>query len=112
MTNKKDKQFPNQNRLEEVKKRLSSPEVLGSSLLPENATEIDRTKYKACEMIIRFRRQSGLKQKELAIRLGIDESRMSEILHYKIEGFTLDRLVGYAQTLYPNLKLSLELIAA
>jgi hypothetical protein len=32
---------------------------------------------------------------------------MSEILHYKIDGFTLDRLVGYAQMLYPKLKLDL-----
>ena len=99
--------FPSRKRLDEVRNRLSNPKVLGSSLLPDNASQIDRAKFKACEAIIKFRRKNDLKQKELATRLGIDESRMSEILHYKIEGFTLDRLVSYAQVLYPNLKLDL-----
>ena len=110
MKNKKDSLFPSRKKLDEIRERLSDPSVLGSSLLPENASQIDRAKFKACEAIIKFRRKNNLKQKDLALRLGIDESRMSEILHYKIDGFTLDRLVNYAQVLYPNLKL--DLIAA
>ncbi len=96
--------------MDEIRRKLSDSRVLGSSLLPEKATQIDRAKFKACEAIIRFRRKNDLKQKDLAQRLGIDESRMSEILHYKVEGFTLDRLVGYAQVLYPNLKLDLTAV--
>ena len=107
MKNKTDSTFPSRKRLDEVRKRLSDPSVLGSALLPDNASQIDRAKFKACEVIIKFRRKNDLKQKDLAARLGIDESRMSEILYYKIEGFTLDRLVNYAQILYPDLKLDL-----
>src|SRR5579859_4003907 len=101
------KKFPDAKRLKEVRDRLSREDVMGSSLLPENASEVEKTKYKACEMIIRYRQTHDLKQKDLATKLGIDEARMSEILHYKIEDFTLDRLVGYAQALYPSLKLNL-----
>ena len=107
MKNKMQSVFPSRKRLAEVRKRLSDPSVLGSSLLPSNATQIDRAKFKACEAIIKFRQKNALKQKDLAQQLGIDESRMSEILHYKTDGFTLDRLVSYAQELYPNLKLDL-----
>jgi predicted XRE-type DNA-binding protein len=107
MKNKSEAPFPNRKRLDEVWRRLSDPKVLGSSLLPDGASQIDRAKFKACEAILKYRRKHGLKQKELAERLGIDESRMSEILHYKIDGFTLDRLVSYAQVLYPDLKLDL-----
>ena len=107
MKSKTDSMFPSRKRLDEVRKKLSDSNVLGSSLLPDNATQIVRAKFKACEAIIKFRRKNSLKQKDLAQRLGIDESRMSEILHYKTEGFTLDRLVSYAQVLYPNLKLDL-----
>ena len=99
--------FPSRKRLDEVTKKLSDPKILGSSLLSEDATQIDRAKFKACEAIIKFRQKNNLKQKELALRLEIDESRMSEILHYKIDNFTLDRLVNYAQILYPNLKIDL-----
>ncbi len=81
---------------------------LGRSLLSDDASEVERAKYKACEIIIRYRQNAGLKQKDLARLLANDEARMSEVLHYRIENFTLDRLIGYAQTLYPRLKLSLE----
>ena len=107
MEQKDGKKFPDAKRLKEVRDRLSREDVMGSSLLPENASEVEKVKYKACEMIIRYRQNNGLKQKHLATKLGIDEARMSEILHYKIEIVTLDRLVGHAQALYPNLKLNL-----
>lgn len=102
------KSFPSQKRLDDVRKHLSKKSVLGSSLLPSNASIVDIVKYKACEMIIRYRQSSDLKQKELAIILKIDESRMSEILHYKIEKFTLERLIGYTNILYPHLKINLK----
>lgn len=107
MEQKNGKKFPNAKRLKEVRDRLSRDDVMGSSLLSENASEVEKAKYKACELIIRFRQSKSLKQKELATKLAIDEARMSEILHYKIENFTLDRLVGYAQALYPTLKVNL-----
>jgi predicted XRE-type DNA-binding protein len=107
MKNKTDLLYPSRAKLDEIRKRLSDPGVMGSSLLPDDATQIDRAKFKACEAIIKFRRKNELKQKDLAARLGIDQSRMSEILHYKIEGFTLDRLISYAQILYPDLKIDL-----
>jgi predicted XRE-type DNA-binding protein len=107
---KRKPRFPSGKRFEEIRERLSRPETMGSSVLPEGASTIDRAKFKACEMVIRYRAEKGMKQKELAERLGIDESRMSEILHYKVESFTLERLLGYAQALYPNLKL--EIVAA
>ena len=106
--NVSEKKFPNPKRLAEVRARLSSDEVMGSSVLPENAGPIDRAKFKACEMMIKYLLKTGMLQKDLATKLGIDESRMSEILHYKVEGFTLDRLIAHAQTLYPNLRLDLE----
>lgn len=108
MKNDRSKKFPEPKRLEKVYKNLSRSSVLGSSILPENATTVDQAKYKACEMIVRYRSICQMKQKELAEFLGIDESRMSEILHYKIELFTLERLIGYVVKLYPNLKIDLK----
>ncbi len=46
----------------------------------------------------------------LADRLGMDEPEMSRVLHYKMEGYSIERLLEYATILYPNL--SLELFAA
>jgi len=49
-------------------------------------------------------------KKEIATQIGVDESRISDILRGKIESFTLDRLIGYAEKLHPGLKL--QIIAA
>ena len=46
-------------------------------------------------------------QKQVAEKLGIDEARISEILRGKIETFTLDRLVSYAETLYDNVQVKI-----
>lgn len=98
--------FPSKTTLERVRKKLSSKSFEGGNLaLPENATESERLKYQLCQLIARYMREHELLQKELAKKLGIDESRMSEILRGKIESFTLDRLVSYSEKLYPKMKL-------
>ena len=58
MEQKNDKKFPDTKRLEEIRDRLSREDVIGSSLLPENASEVERAKYKACEIIIRYRQHN------------------------------------------------------
>lgn len=105
---KQMKKLPPRKDLNLMIKKLSSDKVIGSSLLPDNASQIDKLKFKSCEMIIRYRQATALKQKDLALKLKIDESRMSEILHYKIEKFTLERLIGYVTVLYPQLKIELK----
>ena len=45
-------------------------------------------------------------QKELAEELGIEPARLNEIVKYRIDLFTIDRLLGYAELLKPNLKVT------
>ncbi len=99
-----DISWPSEAELAKVRAELSADDVMGSSILSPDATALEKFKYKLCELILIYRRKSGLKQKELAQLLGIDESRMSEILHYKIKKLSSDRLQEHAQRLYPNIK--------
>ncbi len=59
-------------------------------------------------MVAKYQRERGLLQKDIASKLGVDESRVSDILRGKIEGFTLDRLVDYAKRLHPGLKIEIR----
>ena len=68
---------------------------------------MDRAKYQLCQLIAKYQREHGLLQKQVAEKLGIDEARISEILRGKIETFTLDRLVSYAETLYDNVQVKI-----
>jgi predicted XRE-type DNA-binding protein len=73
-----------------------------SGLLPPNASSLDRMKYNLCQRLLVYMREHGLTQRELAKKLGVVESRVSEVLHYRIQKVTLDRLVKYHQTLNPK----------
>lgn len=106
ITQKEKSYFPDQATLERVRKKLSDKSFEGGNFaLPENATEVERVKYQICQMIARYMREHEMLQKTLAKKLGIDESRMSEILRGKIESFTLDRLISYSEKIYPKMKL-------
>ena len=100
--------WPDEAVLKPIRDRLSDPNYKGGSqALPSNATEVDRAKYELCKLVVRYKRENQILQKDIAKKLGIDESRASDILRKKIKGFTLDRLVGYGEILYPGLKLKI-----
>ena len=102
--------YPEENDLNEILKKLSSDEVIGSTVIPKNASESDKIKYKLCGKILEYKLLNGLTQKELAEKIGLDESETSRVLHYKIERYSIERLLGYALIVYP--KLTLEVLAA
>jgi predicted XRE-type DNA-binding protein len=75
---------------------------LFSSVLPADASLADHLKHDLCEQISRYKQKKRLKQKELANLLGIHEARISEIVHYKIEKFTADKLIQFIEMLNPR----------
>lgn len=108
---KKKNPFPDTKVLERIREKLSDPEYQGGNLaLPDSASGVDRAKYEICQLIARYQREHDLLQKDVARQLGVDESRISDILRGRIQGFTLDRLIGYAEKLHPGLRV--EVIAA
>lgn len=110
-TKKRQVNFPDEATLKRVRDKLSDPNYMGGNIaLPAKASETDRAKYQICQLIARYQREHGLLQKEIATRMGVDESRISDILRGKIEGFSLDRLIGYAEKLHLGLKL--QIVAA
>ncbi len=102
--------WPDEKTLSEIRDRLSSDKVQGSTVLGPDAQLVDRIKHNLCSKIVQFHLNSKISQKELADKLGVDEPEMSRILHYKIERYTIDRLVGYLEVLYPNV--NFEVFAA
>jgi len=103
--------FPKAKALASIRERLSDPNYAGGNVaLPESASEVDRAKYEVCQLIARYQREHSLLQKDIARQIGVDESRISDILRGRIEGFTLDRLINYAKRLHPSLRV--QVIAA
>lgn len=96
-------EFPSEQELKKIRKKMYK--VKGSQGLSSTASSIDRAKYDICEQILIYMKKHKINQRELANTLDTTESRVSEILHYRIEKFTLDRLICYLQMLKPMLTL-------
>lgn len=108
---RKKEVFPDEQTLKRIRKKLSDPSFQGGNFaLPSGSSEVDRAKYQACQLIAKYKRAHGWMQKEIAEKIGVDESRISDLLRGKIESFTLDRLIGYAEKLHPGLRI--QIIAA
>jgi predicted XRE-type DNA-binding protein len=95
-------QWPDEKDLKEIRERLSSDEVEGSVVLSADAPLVDRIKQDLCSKIVQYHLKNKISQKSLGEKLGVDEPEMSRILHYRIERYSIDRLVGYLEILYPN----------
>lgn len=101
MANKKLK-YPSEEALKKMDRKLSA--VKGSASLPTDATPVEILKHQLCAQFIRYRREHELSQKALSETIGLSEARMSEILRYRHERFTVDHLMTYLAKIRPNLK--------
>ena len=93
----------------ELRDHLSYEYMPGSELL-KNVNLVDQIKYQLCAQIVRYHLGNEIPQADLAKTLGVDAPEMSRLLHYKIDRYTIDRLIRYVEILYP--KLSIEVHAA
>lgn len=94
------KKTPTSQQLKEID-HLAKGKVY-SSVLSSDASLADHLKHDLCAQIIRYKQKKKLKQNELSELLGIHEARISEIVHYKIEKFTADKLLHFIEILSPR----------
>jgi predicted XRE-type DNA-binding protein len=95
--------MPDEKTLAKMRKKLENVEP--SHGLPENATKAQKIKYKLCEKFVVHIQKTGMSQAELARKLGIDTARLNEIVRYRIDLFTIDKLVEYAELLDPGISI-------
>jgi len=89
--------FPSERELTVIRKKLEKAEP--SRLLPKNASKADRVKYKLCEMFVIYLTKKNMTQVQLAKKLKVDPSRINEIVKYRIDLYTVDKLMALAEKL-------------
>jgi predicted XRE-type DNA-binding protein len=71
----------------------SSGNIFADLGLPD-AEELG-TKARLGAAICRIVQRRGLTQAEVAVALGINQPKVSALLHYKLEGFSIERLMRF-----------------
>lgn len=90
--------FPSEKELKSVRKKLESVEP--SRMLPKNASRADMVKYKLCEKFVEYILDHKITQIQLAKKLKVDPSRVNEIVKYRIDLYTIDKLMDLAERLH------------
>lgn len=85
--------FPPQKDVEKMARKLGKGPA--SEFLSPDATDLEKLKYEICKAFIKYKQLNRLSQRELASQIGVNESVVSKIVHYKIDAFTVDRLMRY-----------------
>ncbi len=97
------KGYPTESEWVDIEKDLGKS--LPSKMLSANASPVDRTKQEICAHFIKYRIATNITQRELAKRLDVTESRVSELLHYHFERFTIDKLLELLNKIKPDVRL-------
>jgi len=94
---------------EEIIERLSDPNYEGGNYaLPENASELEKSKYEICQNIARYKRINEMSLKDLAYELGISLKKLDDILYCRINLLKLDDLASHLEKLGVVFHLEIE----
>jgi predicted XRE-type DNA-binding protein len=67
-----------------------------SQTLSRSASFEERMKYSLCKLFVRYVRVNKISPTDLSKLIVIPKTRISNIMNYKTEKYTVDRLLGYA----------------
>ena len=94
---------------EEIINRLSDPSYeWGNYALPENASELEKSKYEICQNIAKHKRINEVSLKDLAYKLRISLKKLDDILYCRINLLKLDDLAGYLEKLQISFHLEID----
>ena len=89
--------FPPQKDIEKRAHALSKGPA--SATLRPDANDLEKLKHMICKAFVTYKQLHRLSQRELAEEIGANESIVSKIVHYKIDEFTVDRLMKYLRAI-------------
>src|SRR5437763_2390926 len=79
----------------------------GSWALPENATPLEQAKYDVCSQVVSYKLDTKISTEEISQKLQLSKAETEDILYYRIDYLTLDRLVAYASRLFKSFEVKM-----
>ena len=95
--------FPTEAEIKKVLKKLENIE--GTLSMPENPTPLEKFRHDLQQKFVGYILIKKISQREMAEIIGIDESKVSKILHNRLDEFSTDRLINLYEKLNPSLTL-------
>ncbi len=99
--------FPNNKEIQSILKELEAVEPT-FVIDRQNASAVDRVKYDLCREFVVYMLSQKITQAELSQRLNIDKGRVNKIIKYRIEFFTIDKLLSLLNIIRPSSELKVS----
>tara|TARA_R110002072_G_scaffold534_8_gene4297 strand:- start:51014 stop:51415 length:402 start_codon:yes stop_codon:yes gene_type:complete len=83
---------------EELEERIAKGEI-EPVFVPRITSMSDIGKYQYCNLIIKYKKENNLKQKDIADKIDLNKSEVSKLFSYQLKEFSQDRLIGFVEVL-------------
>ena len=98
--------MPSRAEIKRVLKKLEKSE--GSLAPPANPTPLEQFRFDLQQKFVGYKLDKQISQREMAEILGVDEGKVSKVLHNRLEEFSTDRLINLYEKLNPSVKLKVS----
>ncbi len=98
--------FPSKAEVKKALKKLENTE--GTLAPPAHPTPLQKFRHDIQQKFVAYKLEKKISQREMAEILGVDEGKISKILHNRIDEFSTDRLITLYEKLNPELKLKVS----
>ncbi len=95
--------FPSKPEIKRTLKKLKNVE--GTLAESANPTPLEKFRHDIQQKFVGYILKEKISQRELAEILGIDEAKVSKILHNRLSEFSTDRLISLYEKINPKVKL-------
>ncbi len=94
--------FPGKKKLKEMDRKLKK--MRGTQMVGPSSSSHEKFRWELCQNLVKFMLEKELSQVEFAKLLEIDQARISEIVHHKIDKVSTDKLISYNESINPQVK--------
>jgi predicted XRE-type DNA-binding protein len=98
--------FPSRAEVKRVLKKLENVE--GTLAPPAKPTPLQKFRHDIQQKFVGYKLRNKISQRGMAETLGIDEGKVSKILHNRLEEFSTDRLINLYGKLNPKVQLKVS----
>lgn len=95
--------FPSKTEIKRALKKLKNVE--GTLAESARSTPLEKFRHDIQQKFVGYILKEKISQRELAEILGIDEAKVSKILHNRLGEFSTDRLISLYEKINPKVKL-------
>lgn len=91
--------YPSKKKLAEIDKKLKKVE--GTLMVGPSSSPVEKFRWELCQSLVKYMVENDLSQVAFARLLGIDQSRVSEIVNHRIDRVSTDKLIAYNEKINP-----------